>query len=398
MKKMSKGTGRSAIKFAIYGVVCLVALFLLARQIGNISFFSHRVGFAAQLPDATGLHPSDDVKIAGVTVGQVSSVTVQHGYALVKFSVDKSQAAQLRSSTQVGLRWRNVLGLKYLYLYPGSTGADMKPGAVIPLSQAVSSADIGAFLNALGPFLSAINPQEANAFVAAILGGLQGNEAQVTSLLGNTASLSSTLGGLDTQVGSVITNLTTVLEALASRNSDLNNIITNLTSASQILSNRNDALQGAVVNFGQLAGQFKNLISTNRGNLDGFINNLQSVTNVLSQHHADLAKGLATLTTGFAPYQEISNYGQWFQVRVVYLCLANETTCSYEQPLSGSSPLRPASASGSAKTASVSPIPSGPATPHTSAGLPAAPHSMFTPQAPSLGGIYDFASSANPVP
>lgn len=396
MKKLSRGTGRSAVKFSIYTVVCLVLLLLLARQIGNISFFSHRVSFSAQMPDVTGLRPSDDVKIAGVTVGQVSSVRVDHGHATVVFTVDKSQADQVRTSTQVGLRWRNVIGEKYLYLYPGTGGTVMAPGSTIPESRTISSADIGAFLNALGPFLQAINPQEANTFVTAILGGLQGNEAQVTSLLGNTASLSSTLGGLDTQVGSVISNLSTVIEALASRNADLNNLISNLTSASGILANRNNDLQNAVVNFGQIAGQFKNLISDNRGNLDGFINNLQSITNVLSQHHADLAKGLGTLTSGLAPYQEISNYGQWFQVRVVYLCLANETTCSYEQPLSGTSPLRTSSASGpSSPRARAS---NNHATSSRAPGLPAAPASTFSAQQPSLAGIYDFAAHGTQSP
>src|SRR2546429_4568788 len=114
-----------------------------------MSCLSYRFSYRADLPDVPGLCPSDDVKVAGVKVGQVSKVTTDHGHAVVTFSVDKS--VPLRSSSQVGLRYRNVLGEKYLYIYPGSSGPVMSSGTTIPMNQAVSSADIDAFLNALGP-------------------------------------------------------------------------------------------------------------------------------------------------------------------------------------------------------------------------------------------------------
>src|ERR1035441_7112119 len=80
--------------------------------------------------------------------------------ALVTFAIDNS--VHLRSSTKSGLQENNVLGQQFFYLYPGSTGPDIRAGHVIPLSQSISDPGVGAFLNALGPFLSAINPAQAD--------------------------------------------------------------------------------------------------------------------------------------------------------------------------------------------------------------------------------------------
>ncbi|HEX4539329.1 MAG TPA: MCE family protein [Acidimicrobiales bacterium] len=378
--KLRGSLARVTIKVCVFAAVCVVLLAILAKEVGNLSFFSHRVSYKADMPDVIGLFPTDDVKVAGVKVGQVSSVSTDHGHAVVTFSVDKN--VPLRSSTQVGLRYRNVLGEKYLYVYPGSTGSIMRSGSRIPLNQAISDADIDAFLNALGPFIKAINPQEGNLFVQAMVGALEGNQDQVTQLLGNTATVSNTLGNLNQQVGGVIDNFNTILTAMAQRSGDLDALIKNLNAVSQSLVARNNDLDTAVVEFSQLAAQFKNLLSTNRGNIDQAVNNLQGIADVLSQHHADLEKDLATLPQGLQGYSNIASYGQWFAVRVIYGCLANEggpgtpSNCSYENP-TNQNPSQPSSAS------SVSPSSGG------SARAPAAPAAG----GPSVSNITGFASS-----
>ncbi len=327
------------LKFAIFGVVCLVLLAGLAVRIGNLSLFTHRTTYQAVLTDATGLQVADDVKIAGVTVGQVSGISVRHGQALVSFTVDDS--VHLRSSTKVGLQWHNVLGQQFLYLYPGASGSPLLAGDTLPASQDVAGAGVGALLDALGPFLSAISPQQANTFVESVLAALQGNESQVNQLINDSATVSSTVGSLDSQVGAVITNLDQVLTALAQRSSDVGTLLDNLQSVSQTLAAHNGLLDSVVSNLSAVTGEFAGLVQANQGTLQQSIGSLQSVTAEVQRHEAALSTGLSTLGSGLDPYTLISSYGQWFQIQTVYTCLAAETVCTYvnaASPPSGSSP------------------------------------------------------------
>ena len=333
----------SALKFFVYGLVCVFLLIVLGARIGNIHFFTHRTAYQAQLPDATGLNKGDDVKIAGVTVGQVSGVTTRRGLALVSFDVDNG--VRLPVSTQVGVRWHNVLGQKYLYLYPPKTGRYLAAGGMIPAAQAVPDADIGAFLNALGPILKAINPAEANAFVQGVLGGLQGNEDRVSSLIDNAATVSSTVGDLNIQVGRVIDNLSSVLGALGSRSQDLQQVVSNLATISTSLASRNDTLDAVVQNFSTVSGEFAKLVGDNRTNLDTAIGSLDTVASTLNQHRGQLDADLTTLTEGLMPYRLISSYGQWFDVEAVYQCLADEKNCNYQE--AGAKPGSSGSSAGS---------------------------------------------------
>jgi len=320
----------TALKVMAFAAVCLVVLGVLAAKIGNISFFTHRVGYTAELSDATGLQPSDDVKIAGVTVGQVTGVEVVRAHAQVTFQLDDS--VHLHSSTQVGTQWHNVLGQQFLYLYPGSQGRVLAPGSTIPMSQQVSSADVGALLNSLGPLLGALHPQQANAVVESLAEALQGNESQVDSLITNAATVSQSVGSVDTQVGQVVDSMNSVLGALSQRSNDLGTVVSNLQSLSSSLSGRNDLLDQTVTNLGQVAGEVATLEVDTHGSLSSAISNLEAVSADIQAHEAELNDGLSTLGPGLAPYTLDTTYGQWFEIQTVYTCLADETACDYYEP------------------------------------------------------------------
>src|SRR5207237_8716098 len=105
-------------------VACLVASFLclvwLGNQIGQLSgpagAFHKTYGLKASFTDATGLVKGDEVRLAGVRVGKVSSLKVDRGKAVVSMSVDN--AYKLPAATDFELHWKNLLGQRYVQAVP----------------------------------------------------------------------------------------------------------------------------------------------------------------------------------------------------------------------------------------------------------------------------------------
>lgn len=382
--RWSRLSSRTVVKLGAFALACLVLTVWLATRIGDISLFSHRSAYSAYLSDATGLQPGDAVKIAGVTVGQVSSVGVQHGDAVVTFALD--QNVRIRQSTGVGMRWLDVLGDKVLYLYPGTSGPYLKPGGSLAVGNDVADASVGQLLNTLSPFLQSIDPRQANAFIVAVSSALSGNEAQVRSLLDNAAKVSGTLGADNAEIGAVIDDFEQVATAVAHHNGDVASVISNLGTVAHSLASRNSLLDDMVVNLSRVTGEFGNLLATNRSNLDGTISNLETVARQIEAHRGALAQSLATLPSGLAPYQEISSYGQWFQIQIVYSCIADQTTCSYYQPTNqpgGAAPGIAAPAGGTSAPTGASSGSAGSASGSTSAG---GLKSLFAPLTSQVGG------------
>jgi len=320
----------SAFKFALFALVCLVLLAGLAVKIGNVSLFTSRHTINAQLSDVTGLASGDNVNIAGVPVGQVSSIGVQHGHALIALSINNT--VTLCRSTDVGMRWHNVIGQKEIELFPGRGGPLLSPGSTIPLTHDVTDASIDTFLNSLGPVLSSINANEANAFVENVSGALEGDTAEINQLINSGATVSSTVQALDSQVGQIIGNLNQVLTALASRTGDIDSLVTNLQTVSSALASKNSLLDGVVGNLSLVATDLAGLIGNNHNTISSTIDNLQAVAADVQNNQQNLASSLSSLGAGLAPYIQISQWGQWFAVETIYTCLAGQSVCPYYQP------------------------------------------------------------------
>jgi phospholipid/cholesterol/gamma-HCH transport system substrate-binding protein len=330
----------SAFKFAVFALACLVLLVGLAVKIGNVSLFSHRHPLSAQLADVTGLASGDPVAIAGVPVGQVSSIGVQRGHALITMSINNS--VRLQQSSDIGVRWQNVIGEKEIEIFPGKQGPVLPSAATIPLSHDVSDASVNAFLNSLGPLLSSINPKQANEFVENVSGALEGDTAEINQLIDNGAVVSNTVGALDSQVGQIIGNLNEVLTAIASRSGDLGSLVDNLQTVSSSLASKNTLLDSVVGNLSGVASDLAQLIGSNHSTITSTIDNLATVAADVQNNQKSLSASLSSLGAGLAPYIQISQWGQWFAVQTIYTCLANQTACTYYQPgnaPAGSGPL-----------------------------------------------------------
>lgn len=327
-RSLTGAPGRALLKLTVYAAICLAVLAGLIGAITNRPLISRGTSYEAVLPDANGLFRNDAVKVAGVQVGHVTDIRVERGQAVVRFSIDRDDM-ELTDTTRTGLRWRNVLGQKYLYLYPEEGGL-LEEGERLPVENAVASAEVGELLNAVAPVLRAIDPAKANLFIRTLNDALAGNEERVRDLLSNTATLSRDLSASDEEIGGLIEDLDTVVGSIADRDDDVRRLIDNVASVSGSLADRAGDLEDLVLGLVEVQTALNDLLEERQGDIEGTIDDLDTIAGVLGEHRAELEEGLATFPAGLAPYHQLSAYGQWFQVRITVTCLAGQTTCTDE--------------------------------------------------------------------
>ncbi len=105
----------------------------------------------AEVPDASGLVEGNEVRIGGKRVGVVDTIVGHVGrhapYADLRLKLDQT-VKPLRSDSQVTVRPRSPLGLKYLELVPGRRGRPIPENGVLSLSQARHTVELDEVLNA----------------------------------------------------------------------------------------------------------------------------------------------------------------------------------------------------------------------------------------------------------
>lgn len=167
------------------GVLIVVAVCLLAWmsiQVGGLRRFGDRLTASAALPDAAGLTEGAEVKVAGVTVGQVLSLTIDHDEAVVAFEVDASVGIRQDAVAQV--RARSVLGEKFLELKPQSRDARLLQDGD-RLEVTLAGTEIDQLVNALGPMLAVAEPEVIEEIVLAVHQAVQDDPDRLTRMLRN---------------------------------------------------------------------------------------------------------------------------------------------------------------------------------------------------------------------
>jgi phospholipid/cholesterol/gamma-HCH transport system substrate-binding protein len=309
------------LKFGVFAVVCLGFTAWLVIVIGNISF-EPRAAYAAEFRDVQGLLVNDDVKIAGVTVGKVEQIEhVPGGTALVTFTV--RDGIELPEDSTISIRWRNVMGLRFLYAEPGEDGPPARPEHVFPIERTRAPADLGSLLHRMAPFLQALEPELQNQILEAFSEALVGREDEVRSLIAQGAELTATIASRDAEIESLLTNSATVLDAYARREAQLRGLLDSFAEVSGTLAERNDELEAAIVALADGQEELRRFVDVNRGDIEGTIDALEDLTAVLSADHEGLSRSLETSPAGLVGYHLISRTGQWFNIRAVGASLAD---------------------------------------------------------------------------
>jgi phospholipid/cholesterol/gamma-HCH transport system substrate-binding protein len=311
-----RGFAAPLTKLMVFTVITITLTALLATTIAAVGFGS-RASYRAEFTDVTGLIKGDDVRIAGVKVGSVEKVKlVRRSVAEVTFSVVKEQ--RLSTDIQVRIRYRNLVGQRYLALSEGA-GPDRRLAehGLIPLSQTRPALDLTVLFNGFKPLFQALSPKDVNSFSLAVIRTLQGEGGTINTLLAKTASLTNTLADRDQLIGRVITNLNNVLGTVNSRDTELSNLIVQLQRFVSGLSQDRQVIGASLSSISDLTDSTAGLLKDTRPSVKADIDRLYAVSKTLNDSQSIVEGVLQRLPGKLTAVTRTATYGSWFNF---YLC------------------------------------------------------------------------------
>jgi phospholipid/cholesterol/gamma-HCH transport system substrate-binding protein len=306
------------VKLAIFTVVTVTATALLAISIANVDL-SETEDYTARFTDATLLLPGDDVRIAGVRVGQVEEVgIVDRKQAEVTFSVSANR--KLPKNVTAQIKFRNLVGQRYVALTQGTGGdpnAVLEPGETIPLERTRPALDLTELFNGFKPLFRALSPDDVNKLSYEIIQVLQGEGGTVESLLAHTASLTSAIAGKDKVIGEVIGNLNAALTTINQRGDKLSDLVVQVQQLVSGLAADREPIGDAIDALGGLADTTAGLLNEAREPLKQDIAALGGLVNNLNDSEAVVEHFIQFLPEKTAKLTRTVSYGSWFNF---YLC------------------------------------------------------------------------------
>ena len=309
-------TSAALIKLIIFMVVTSILTLALATTIGNVRF-GGSTSYKAVFGDVTGLLPGNEVRIAGVRVGQIESIAVhQRNLALVEFQLEGDR--EIAQSTIARLRYRNIVGERYIALTEGTGTADpLDEGATLPLAQTRNALDLTVLFNGFRPLFQALDPQSVNQAAFELIQTLQGEGGTVESLMARTASLTNTLADRDEVIGRVLDNLEKVLATVDDRGSELADLIVQLRRLAAGFAQDREQIGQSLDGISDLTSATASLLTDVRGPLRSDIRELGELATTLDDSKQIVDGVLQRLPGKLDAIVGTATYGSFFNF---YLC------------------------------------------------------------------------------
>lgn len=284
---------------ALIGAIVL----LLAIGGGTGWYVASRAGrttFAAMFTESVGIYPGSDVRMLGIKVGAVDSVTPQGTEVRVRMHLDSGAAAA--ADTGAVIISPSLVSDRYVQLTApyGGTGPKLAGGTVIPLSRTATSVEIDQLTNGIVQLTKALGPQGANknGALADLLNvgaaNLKGNGKEFNEAIEKLSQFSTTVSDNRGDLFQTLNNLATFTHTLQSNDASVRGLNTSLSAVAKTLADDRQSFTAALQQLGGALSKVKTFINHNHDLIASDVSKLSTITQALLQERASLNQALQT--------------------------------------------------------------------------------------------------------
>lgn len=306
-----------AVKFFAFAALSgLLGLLLLNTMLNNLG--GDQREYTATFTEVSGLRPGDDIKVAGVRVGQVEDIEVDGRQAKVSFVISEDQ--ELLDNSKLVLRYQNLLGQRYLSIQqPAARGERLKDGAHLDTGQTDAGFDLTVLLNGFRPLFRVLEPEDINKLAGSLVKLLQGEGGTIEEFLSETTKLTNFVADRDKVFNQVLTNLTPVLENLAGKGGELRATVRDLTALMSALAKDRQTIGSSIDGLSKLTDNLSSLFTETQAPTQAALVRLRAVAAMYAGGRAEVGETLEWFPKLLASLGRVSqnnNAGN------VYLCNA----------------------------------------------------------------------------
>ena len=212
------------------------------------------------------LNTHADVKLRGIIVGEVRSVSTDGDEATVNLSLKPDQVQEISSAVSARILPKTLFGEKYVALVPPPAGENtrhIKAGDVIARDKTAVGIEIEKVLNDALPLLQAVDPADLNATLNTLATALEGRGTEIAETLTQLDGYLKKLNPSVPKLMAALTKLTQVSQLYGDVTPDLVRALRNLTITGNTVVEKEQQLQKFFTDVQTLSGTANGFLREN---------------------------------------------------------------------------------------------------------------------------------------
>ena len=261
---------------------------------------------------AVGLYPGSDVRVLGVPIGTVVSVTPKGEQVAVEFEYDAE--IKVPAGAKAAVVSPSLVSDRYIQLLPAYTsGPVMGSGATIALDRTAVPVELDRISQSMDDLMVALGPEGANkdgALSRLMDTGAKNLKGQGKAIHDTNHDLSlalQTLSGGQNDLFATVKNLQSFTSTLATNDSQVRRLNADLAVVSEQLAGERGDLADALKNLAIALSETSTFVRDNRSILKTDVAQLASVTTTIAKQRDALAESLTNAPVAVSNLQNAYN-------------------------------------------------------------------------------------------
>ncbi|WP_328320996.1 MCE family protein [Streptomyces sp. NBC_00388] len=304
---------RNPVAVSLAGLLVLALIGLAAYRADSLPFIGGGTTYTADFTESAGLSPGDEVRIAGVRVGQVKAVALDGARVKVSFKV---KGAWVGDSSTVAIAIKTLLGDKYLALDPVGAGAQ-NPAARIPLSRTTSPYDVTQAFSGLSDTIGDLDTKQLAKSFETISETFKDSPPDVRNAATGLSALSRTVSERDAELARLLKGSKQLTKTLSAKNSSFDALLKDGNLLLGEIQNRRDSIHLLLTGTTDLGTELTGLVKDNNKQLKPTLTALDKVTTILLKNRKSLDKALSLAGPYYRLVGNTLGNGRWFDS---YIC------------------------------------------------------------------------------
>lgn len=300
---------RNPVKIGAVGLLAILALLIAALRVDSLPLIGGGDTYYADFSDSSGIRPNDEVRIAGVRVGKVTSVDLDDGHVKVGFRI--TEGARFGRDTNAEIKVKTLLGSMFLALEPKGSG-QLDKGSTIPTSRTRSAYDVVQAFSGLAERADQIDLPQLTTSLNTLADATANTPAALQSTLKGLSALSANVAARDSQLNTLLGNLKKVSGVLAERDQDIVTLMKDSDELLRAVVARREAVHELLVSTSKLSTELTALVVQSRADLKPALSNLKSVVDVLRNNQSNLDNSLRLMAPFYRVFTNVLGTGPWF--------------------------------------------------------------------------------------
>ncbi len=266
----------------------------------------------AYFPTATAIYPGDEVRVSGVKVGTIASITPEGTQTKMTLKVDRD--VPIPADAKAVIVAQNLVAARYLQLTPAyrtGGGPTMRDGAVIPSDRTAVPVEwdevktqLMRLATELGP-KSGVSGTSVSRFIDSAANALDGNGAKLRQTLAQLSGAARIFAEGSGNIVDIIKNLQTFVTALRDSKEQIVLFQNRFASLTSVVDDSKSDLDAALTNLSSAIVDVQRFVAGSRNQTAEQIRSLASVTQTLVNNHMALENVLHVSPTAIANYENI---------------------------------------------------------------------------------------------